>query len=554
VTARSVGFTTFLRGGVLGLLAMAFLLGPEGDTPAGGEGSALLEPDPDTGAWRAAGPGTVLAVRRSLEAPSPGELEMLEGVGRRVPLLAALPRGTGVRAEAPRAPRAERVTALPFEVRGGGGEVVTVRLLDGAGVVDSLALPLDGSGRGEGAFRLRPARAGWQEWRVAVDGVGSQVVGAWVREAAPLRALVASGPPGWESRFLLRALDEAGVESAVVLPLGQGFHAGALEAIPSAPGALDGIDVVVILPGAAVDAATGRALEAFTVAGGGVVAVGHPELWRALGVVSEGQAGPPEPVSVAGAAIGWGLPPELTPLPEAELRSEALPLGRLEPLAFPVAGTESGPLLALRPLGGGRVAALGVLESWRWRMEAGRVEEHREFWSGLLHWLAGVGDDAPPVHLATGVGPIGVPVVLERSSLQDGEGDLPFRLERPDGRSEPIRPASGRAGEPLRGAFLPGVGGIHRIEGWAGATPAGFRALEPGDPGERRGDAVARLALLAHRSGGGLVGPEALDRAVEDRLAAAGRGAGARLPWLLLAGIVALALGEWTVRRLSGRP
>lgn len=557
-----------LRAGVLGLLGVALLWGAGGSVE-GGAGARVLELEAGSGTWPSAADGALLAVRPSGEPPTPQEIEVLEGVARSVPILAVQPASGGVWAEAPRAPRAERAAALPFGVQGGEPEgEVTARILDGAGVLDSLRLRLDPSGGGGGAFRLRPARGGWHEWRVEVEGVGAQTVGAWVREAAAPRVLVVAGPPTWESRFLLRALDEAGVETTAVLPLGQGFQAGAREGIPTGAGGLEGLDAVVVLPGAAVDAAARRALEAFVLAGGGVAAVGRPELWRALGVAREGGMGAAtEPVGMAGTGIRWSLPPELVPLPAEDLRTAALPLGPLEAASHPVASDGEGPLLALRPLGSGRVAALGVLESWRWRMEAGRVEEHREFWRGLVEWLAGEGPDAPPVRVSTGVGAAGVPVVLERFPVQDGGEGGAFLLEHPDGARELLQAEAPDPGGSLRAAFLPVGEGVYRIEGGEGTTPTGFRAVAPGAagatrqaPGEPvaggpRSDAVARLALLAHRSGGGLVEAPELEEAVEARLAAAGTGGGGSwLHWVLLAGIVALALGEWSLRRLSGRP
>lgn len=607
MTDRSQGIGGALRGGVVALLAVATVLAwrsgepapGEGRVPGGGEGATpaaqpagpargagvtgiVLEAHPG-GGWSDPGPGARLAVRGSPGPPGPVELEALERVAREVPLLGALPEGVTVEAEAPRAPRAGRVAALPFVLRGAAGDTLRVRLLDAAGAVDSLEVSLDAGGRGRGAFRLRPSRPGWQEWRLTAVEVGaveagvrrrgergteeaaggSEVaVGALVREAAPLRVLVVSGPPTWESRFLLRALDEAGVEGRAVLPLGQGFHAGDLEGLPVAGGGVPGVDAVVVLPGAELDAVGLRALREFVEGGGGVAAVGRPDLWRALGV--ERSPAPAAAGSVRGDSLAWNLPTELVPLPPAEVRGATLPLGDPGTAARGIlsesraggSGEDPAPVLAaVRPLGRGRVLALGLVESWRWRMEGGRLEAHREFWRSALEWLAGDGDDAPPVRFASGKGAVGIPRVVERFATGiAGEDARPFRVVRPDGSTEWLAPRRMEgAGGVLRAVFLPDTAGLYRVEGWEGAEPAGFQA--EADPGPAPG-AVAQLAFLAHRSGGGLHPADSLDRVVEARLAEMGdpgRGGGG---WVLLLAVAALALAlvEWTLRRLSGRP
>jgi hypothetical protein len=85
-----------------------------------------------------------------------------------------------------------------------------------------------------------------------------------------------------------------------------------------------------------------------------------------------------------------------------------------------------------------------------------------------------------------------------------------------------------------------------------GAQPvAGFRAAaRPAAP-----DAWARLALLAGRSGGAALPGRAFTAELARREAALPRPVPLAPPWrwILLAAAAALAVAEWTARRLTGR-
>jgi hypothetical protein len=299
---------------------------------------------------------------------------------------------------------------------------------------------------------------------------------------------------------------------------------------------------VLVLDGAAPGAAQRSALAEYASRlGGGVLYAG-----------GSGRAG--DAVETVGDRIRWTLPAELAPLPGGAVRSSSAPLGRLAPGSFAGAASPEGVLLALRAAGRGREASLGLTETWRWRMEAGRIAEHREFWRSLVDWLASAPREPVVVEVPEALGPPGSPVEV-RVFAPALSGELPreLYLARPDGSrealplaSDPLRPGA------LRARFVPAAPGVYALGAGSGAPLAGFRAAA--DSGEAV-DPWARLALLADRSGGAALPADSFAAALARREAALGRGGGRTLPSLpvLLALAALLAVAEWTVRRLRGR-
>jgi hypothetical protein len=497
-------------------------------------------------ALRRSASGPLLAERQPGRLPAAAELDALASLGARATILAATPEQPRVvlRASSPISTPAERSMAVGFELLGAPGDSVIVRLGDRAGALDSAHIRLDAAGRAAGSFRMRPPRDGWQEWSLDASGVG-RIVGTWVRPATPLRVLVASGPPDWESRFVLRALDEAGVQTAAILPLGRDLGAGdAGSGMPVSDDALSAFDAVVVLPGARLGDAEVRALQRFAARGGGVLGVGRTDLWRAFGIADEAAE-----TTADAAAIRWQAPAELAPLPGVELRVAAAPIAGLRAPAFAAALHGDAALLAIRPYGYGRAAALGLTETWRWRMEAGSIAEHREFWHALADWLAADADAGPRLHIASTIGALAQPVDVEVAD-GDGRSTSTLVLRRPDGTSERLElHAHGNGVQ--RARFVPVQAGEHRIAFDDGSVRAAFVASADDVAVD---DATARLALLAWASGGALVRPDSVGAWREAWLAGAAvhQGSATWPRWLLFALIVGAAFGEWTVRRLRG--
>ena len=545
-----------LRAFVLALLvaALALPLWRERDAvprpatnPARGDAAALL-----------AGSAPPFVVRDEGGAPTAAELELLAAAGERAPVYAALPeRVRVVEASVTPDPRAGRAAAVSFRVRGAGADSVLVVLGQRAGAVDSTWVRLDDRGEGAGAFRVRPATAGWLEWSVAARwpsagaGAGGRgaAAGAWVDSAGPPRVLVRAGFPGWESKFVVRALEESGARVVTSLSLGRGLAVDAGGGGAIIPARLAAFDAAIVLDGAPLADAERAALADWASRGGGVLLVGDRAAFGGFGLARAGGGG----AVVSAQAIRWSLPPELAPLTADRVSGAAVPLGATVAGTSLGAATSQGGVLALRPLGRGRAAALALSETWRWRMEAGRVAEHREFWRALVDWLAA----APRSPLAIDVPrPFGAPGERAEVRVYDSRGAEagavpPLVLARPGGGADTLAlvrdPASPTL---LRAWFVPRREGVHTLA-FAGNAPEAAFSTAAGDS-STNADGWARLATIAATSGGAMLPPDSL-RATVDRLRAGlpsdSRGVS---PWLIFALLLAAAGAEWAIRRLRG--
>jgi hypothetical protein len=540
-----------LRGVVLGLLGLALALsgwrgrgGPM--APAWLADARAVERQADSLLVGRAPPALF---RASADAPTAAELETLAAAARRAPLYAAIPAATAsVEAEPPVNALSGRAAAVGFRVSAAPNDSVWVRLSDETGVLDSLRVRTDAAGRHAGAFRVRPPRSGWREWRVTAGDAAART-GAWVDSAGAPHVIVRAGFPHWESKFVVRALEESGatVETAYDLGRGQTVAAGGGALSPER---LARADAVVVLHGAPVGDGERRALAEWAASrGGGVLLAGGQ---TAAGAAFALAAGPARARSVDGPALQWTLPPELSPLPADRVRSGAVTFGPARPGAAMAAATADGGVLALRPLGRGRAASLALTETWRWRMEAGRVREHREFWRGLVDWLASAPRGDATLSVPEPVGPAGARREVVVYAAGEGGSALPPLLVTRPGRGtdtvalavDPARPGV------LRGAFLPADTGMYTFA-FAGRAPAGaYRAT--GDAGAAE-DGWQRLAMLAGASGGRMLPADSL-RPLMRRLTPEGADTGRALPlgWMLFGALLLAAGGEWAIRRLRG--
>jgi hypothetical protein len=207
-------------------------------------------------------------------------------------------------------------------------------------------------------------------------------------------------------------------------------------------------------------------------------------------------------------------------------------------------------VLALRPLGRGRAAALALNESWRWRMEAGRVTEHREFWRALVDWLASAGTDSLLIQAHGAPVSVGVPARIQLYDSRADEGPAPsVRVTRPGGGDDALALARDPA-EPRvwKGWLTPERPGVYRFA-LSGAAPSA--ALQAVDRPHPAAGGWPRAADLAAASGGGML------LAREARAALALRTGGGRGgwpgPWVSLGLLATLACAEWAIRRLTGR-
>jgi hypothetical protein len=199
-----------------------------------------------------------------------------------------------------------------------------------------------------------------------VLSAGATAASVAPRALRPDRFIVVLGMAGWESKFIVRALEERGwkVESRLGIAPG-------LSAIQGKPFPLDTARhaTVIVLDSSAAGFA--REIQQFVRAGGGLV-------------------------------IGAGAAEYIPRVPSPEVATVTRPA--------------RGVTLAAWRNGSGRVIRTDQLESWRWRMvqEENAVADHREWWAGLVGAVAyrpgasaGPGDPAPLATLIQELGPPG---------------------------------------------------------------------------------------------------------------------------------------------------
>jgi hypothetical protein len=283
-------------------------------------------------------------------------------------------------------PVADPHGATRVEVAAPAGAEVTVR--DAIGPFDSLRVM-----RGDaGVSVLIPATLR------TVDGVvgGTPARGAVV-DSLTIRHLLVLGRAGWESKFLVRALEERGW--AVDLRLGVAPRNDVIQG-PGAP-----IDTARYAAVIAVDSSAAPAasrIAAYVRAGGGLVIVGSAA--RVFRPLDSGTPGP--------RLRNDGVLSDTAPR-----RSLGLyPVTALVPAAVVLERRGDAVAVAARRVGQGRVVQVGYDDTWRWRMAGGdsSVARHRAWWAAIVASAAYAPrtaratpsdvDAAPLVHLVEALG------------------------------------------------------------------------------------------------------------------------------------------------------
>jgi hypothetical protein len=246
----------------------------------------------------------------------------------------------------------------------------------------------------------------------AIDGTVSAGVGAGIARATrvdslELRPLLVLGRAGWETKFVVAALEERGwtVESRVpVSPFAE-----------IAQGARGPIDTSRYSAVVAID--TTAAPHASTIAryvrsGGGVIIAGSAAHIPALAALRAGQPGAriPERPAAAGDTTARAT---LALTPITRLAADAIPLEwRGEHVA-----------VAARRVGRGRVLQVGYDDTWRWRLTGAEdpVAAHREWWARAVSGVAyapahrlSAYADLDPVPLTNLVAALGLPDTTPR--------------------------------------------------------------------------------------------------------------------------------------------
>lgn len=242
-----------------------------------------------------------------------------------------------------------------------------VTLRDAGGLLDSLVAEKDRLV----AWQLRAATA-----PLRLETERAALILSMPAQAAA-KMLRVMGEPGWEFKFTVAALEEAGwrVDGAVRVSPTARVTLGKAALLDTSRHA-----VVVITDSTEVDAAS---LERFVQRGGGLVLVGD-----ALRIPALASLRPAEATTRHGAVAG-GLETD-QPLTGIE-RWELTPRAGAQLLQTAAGDENDGhaheeALVVAQRVGAGRVVASAYRELWRWRMEGpdAALEAHRRWWQDLV--------------------------------------------------------------------------------------------------------------------------------------------------------------------------
>jgi len=229
---------------------------------------------------------------------------------------------------------------------------------DSLGLIDSLST-------GAGTLTTEGVRG-----RFAVNSGGTTASVA-ARTAPDLGRVLVLGRVGWEAKFTIAALEEAGwlVDARLRLSDTITVEQGR-STMPTA-----GTHAVVVVLDSLLGASAATSLTRFVRAGGGLVLSGDAVRPAALASLSAARVAGVEPGEAGAFEEGEPL--------------HALPfhaLGGLTSDAVVLETRDDAPAVVARRVAAGRVIQSGYAETWRWRMqgETGSVEAHRAHWSRLV--------------------------------------------------------------------------------------------------------------------------------------------------------------------------
>jgi hypothetical protein len=225
------------------------------------------------------------------------------------------------------------------------------------------------SARDGGAIIEGPPPAG-----VVSAVIGSTSARSAVTDSLLYRRLLVVGRVGWESKFLVRALEDEGWRVSVRLAL-----TPRSEVTEDAAVSVDTSQVAAVL---VVGEATGisrSALKRYVDAGGGLVLLDGAE--RSLPLLAVGDSGRSRTTPDAPVDADWQGPPSFVAL---------VPLMSLRPGAVVTARRGGRVAVATLRVGAGRVTQVGYRDSWRWRLEGGDSGSaaHRRWWASRVSDVA----------------------------------------------------------------------------------------------------------------------------------------------------------------------
>ena len=272
------------------------------------------------------------------------------------------------------------IAAVAEPVRDPSARTIISAVSDGALALSDSLGAIDSLPAGGGAVTASGLRG---DVRVGEGRTGARA--ATPAAMLPGRVLVL-GRVGWESKFAIAALEEAGWSVDARLRLSDTMHV--TQGDPRTR-AFEAHAVVIALD--TLLGAEATALMRFVRTGGGLVLSGEAVAAPAMATIAPARPG--ARVEGAQGAFDADAPQRALPLrPLESLRPDAVVLERRDGIIA----------VAARRLVGGRVVQAGYDETWRWRMQGGAsgARDHREWWSQLVATAAAasapskVGDDA----------------------------------------------------------------------------------------------------------------------------------------------------------------
>jgi hypothetical protein len=279
-----------------------------------------------------------------------------------------------------------------------------VEFADEAGVIDSIQ-------SGEAGVSLTVASA---VGRVA-GRVGNSTATTSLLDSIALRKVLVIGSAGWESKFVVAALEESGWKVDAFIRVAPG--------VDVTQGSIASIDTARYSAALALDnsvAPYADRIAGFARSGGGVVLGPGAAVVAAIAPLRSGGVGDASAPAQVANISGPVTRGTLVMAPILQPRSDAIPLERRSETVA----------LAARRFGAGRVLQSGYEDTWRWRMAGSEnsVRDHRAWWTELVSNVAyaprislpkrALDTDAAPVaDLVSALGPSTNPADVARSGL-----------------------------------------------------------------------------------------------------------------------------------------
>ena len=257
--------------------------------------------------------------------------------------------------------------------------------------------PIDTVRAGNGGARVSvPSASG-----VITATTAGTTASSILPDAIRLRRVLVIGNAGWESKFVIAALEEDGWKVDAQTHLAPG--------VSVTQGSVSSIDTTRYSAVIALDHSAGnRASEIvrFASTGGGVIIGAAASGLESLAPLRAGSAGRVDVPSAISSEPGSVTLQSLSVVPVAAMKGDALVLER----------RGGNVAVAARRFGNGRVVQAGYLDTWRWRMSGGEnsVGEHRKWWTSAVAGVAyappvtttvsGIADNAPVARLIESLG------------------------------------------------------------------------------------------------------------------------------------------------------